>query len=114
MTGTNEWSSKSTGTTRNARVVLKDRSLTMKSTRMLMLAAVAALTLGTGAAMAQGLTPSGAEGAYYSQQRQNAPRVQNGWAGPVQSGSSDVGAAGSGQSHIVPFNGDYGDLSNPG
>jgi hypothetical protein len=71
---------------------------------------VTALTLGVGTAMAQ--IPSAAEGAYYSQQRQVAPKVQNGWAGPVQSGSSDIETPRN--SHVLPFDGDYGTLANPG
>ena len=32
----------------------------------------------------------------------------------VQAGSSDVGAAKTGIGHVLPFNGNYGDLANPG
>jgi len=52
----------------------------MYTTKALMLAAVAALTLSAGAAMAQSEVPSGAEGAYMSQQRPAAPKTVNtGW-----------------------------------
>jgi len=88
----------------------------MTNTRTLMLAAVTALTLGTGAAMAQSEVPSGAEGAYLSQQRQAAPKTAgNLWGrieGRVQAGASDIEHAHVG--HALPFNGDYSDLANPG
>jgi hypothetical protein len=86
----------------------------MNTIRNLMLAAVAALTLGAGTAMAQSQVPSSNEGAYFIQQRQTAPRLLNGWAAPVQSGSSDVETPRSGIGHVLPFNRDYGDLANPG
>jgi len=35
-------------------------------------------------------------------------------AARVQAGSSDVGTARSRVGHELPFNGDYGDLANPG
>jgi hypothetical protein len=83
----------------------------MTIARKLMISAATSLALGVGTAMAQ--VPSAAEGAYYSHQA--APRIQNGWAGPVQSGSSDVEPATQWRyGHIVPFNSDYGDLANPG
>jgi hypothetical protein len=82
------------------------------NTKTLMLAAVTALTLGVGTAMAQSEVPGGAEGAYYAQQRQAAPKIVNSWQGQVQSGSSDVGA--SRNSHALPFNGDFGNLASPG
>ena len=83
----------------------------MNTTKTLMLAAVTALSLGVGSAMAQGLTPSSAEGAYFSGQRQAAPKIVN--QGP-QAGSSDVNTARPAIGHVVPFNGDYGDAANPG
>ena len=86
----------------------------MNTTRNLMLAAVAALSLGVGTAMAQSQVPSSNEGAYFTQQRQAAPKIMNGWAGPVQSGSSDVETPRPGIGHVLPFNGNYGDLANPG
>lgn len=60
----------------------------MKTTKTLMLAAVAALTLGVGSAMAQGEMPSAGEAGYFSGQHQAAPQAVNN--GQVQSGSSDV------------------------
>ena len=83
----------------------------MTIVKRLMISAVTTMALGVGTAMAQ--VPSAAEGAYY--EHQAAPKVQNGWAGPVQSGSSDLEPATQwGRGHIVPFNGDYSDLANPG
>jgi len=86
----------------------------MNTTRNLLLAAVAALSLGAGAAMAQSQVPSSNEGAYFPQQHQAAPKILNGWAGPVQSGSSDIETPRSGFGHVLPFNGNYGVLANPG
>src|ERR1700722_4452933 len=56
----------------------------------LMLAAVTALSLGTGAAMAQSEVPSAPEAVYFSGQRQAVPQTINHGSGQVQSGSSDV------------------------
>jgi hypothetical protein len=88
----------------------------MNTSKTLMLAAVTALTLGVGAAMAQSEVPSGAEGAHLSQQRRAAPKTANNlWGrieGRVQAGASDIEHAHVG--HALPFNGDYGDLANPG
>jgi hypothetical protein len=88
----------------------------MNTTRNLLLAAVAALSLGAGAgaAMAQSQVPSSNEGAYFLQQHQAAPKILNGWAGPVQSGSSDIETPRSGFGHVLPFNGNYSVLANPG
>jgi hypothetical protein len=86
----------------------------MNTTRNLLLSAVAVLSLGAGAAMAQSQVPGSNEGAYFMQQHQAAPKLLNGWAGPVQSGSSDVETTGSGVGHVLPFNGDYNVLANPG
>jgi hypothetical protein len=85
------------------------------NTKTLMLAAVAALAIGSGSAMAQSQVPGPGEGAYFSGQRQAAPKIQKGWAGPVQSGSSDVEQMRPGRiDHLVPFDGDYTTLANPG
>jgi hypothetical protein len=62
----------------------------MNITKALMIAAVTALTLGTGAAMAQSEVPSAPEAVYFSGQRHAAPRTINHGSGQVQSGSSDV------------------------
>jgi hypothetical protein len=78
------------------------------NTKTLMLAAVTALSLGAGAAMAQSEVPSAPPMTHVSGQHQAAPLTINIWTGRVQSGSSDVGA------HGVPFNGDYSTLANPG
>ena len=77
----------------------------------LMLAAVTALSLGAGAAMAQSEVPSAPEATYFSGQRQAAPVTINTWSGRVQSGSSDVVRPGA---HSAPFDGDYSTLANPG
>ena len=83
----------------------------MTIVKRLMISAVTTMALGVGTAMAQ--VPGAAEGAYY--EHQAAPKIQNGWAGPVQSGSSDVEPATQWRyGHIVPFHGDYSDLANPG
>jgi hypothetical protein len=55
-----------------------------------MLAAVTALSLGVGTAMAQSQVPSAAEGGYFSGQHEAAPQTTNNGLGQVQSGSSDV------------------------
>jgi hypothetical protein len=83
----------------------------MTNAKTFILAAVAALTIGAGSAMAQSEVP--AQGApYWTPQRQaqalRAAEARN--PSLVQSGSSDVARG----SHAVPFNGDYGDLANPG
>jgi hypothetical protein len=69
-------------------MVLKDRSSTMKTMKTLMLAGVAAMSLGVGAAMAQegGLSVPGA-GFYQTQRPVTTQAPTNGM---VQSGSSDV------------------------
>ena len=84
------------------------------NTRMLMLAAAAALTIGAGTAMAQEggqdyQTP------YWTLARQaDALRIAQGRQNDrVQAGSSDVRTAKSGIGHVLPFNGDFSDLANP-
>jgi hypothetical protein len=62
----------------------------MKTMQTLMLVAATVLSLGAGAARAQGEMPSAAEGAYFSGQHQSAPQTTNTQSGQVQSGSSDV------------------------
>jgi ABC-type sugar transport system substrate-binding protein len=85
----------------------------MNITKTLMLAAVTAVTLGAGAAMAQSEVPSAPAPAYVNAQSPAAPQTVNTWRGRVQSGSSDAGAAHS-VTHFVPFNGDYTTIDNPG
>jgi len=77
-----------------------------------MLAAVTALTLGVGSAMAQSEVPAGAGN--YNGGRQAVPAIVTDWSnqGQAQSGSSDIDAPRN--SHVLPFNGDFGDLANPG
>jgi hypothetical protein len=87
----------------------------MNATKTLMLAAVTALTLSAGAAMAQSQVPSAAAGATLTQQ-QTAPKTANNLWGRiearVQAGASDIEHAHVG--HVLPFNGDYSDLANAG
>jgi len=72
----------------------------MKTMKSLMLAGFAVVSLGVGLANAQGLTPSAAEGAYYSGKGQTPAMNLNRGASvqnsTVQYGSSDQPAA-------VPF-----------
>jgi hypothetical protein len=83
----------------------------MTNAKTLILAAAAALTLGAGSAMAQSEVPSSGT-PYWTLQRQaealRASEARN--LGVVQAGSSDFERG----SHIVPFDGNYGDLANPG
>jgi hypothetical protein len=71
----------------------------MNTMKTLMLAAATVLSIGTGAAMAQGEMPSSAEGAYFSQPHQAAPQTNND-ADRLQSGSSDVAPAHPGATQI--------------
>ena len=82
----------------------------MNTTKTLTLAALTALSLGIGSAMAQegGSMPAEFYGVV------NAPTGSNKVATPrIQAGSSDVNVVRS-RAHVVPFNGDYGDLANSG
>jgi hypothetical protein len=87
----------------------------MKTTKNLALVALTALSLGMGTAMAQ-------EGGqdyptpYWTLARQaDALRVAQARSNArVQAGSSDAGTAKSRIGHALPFNGDFGDLANPG
>jgi hypothetical protein len=116
MTGTKGWSSTPPAPFEWIEWSTTKGVSTMNTTKTLMLAAVTALTLGAGAAMAQSEVPSDTEGAYFAQQRQAAPKTTTNWLGRVESriqaGASDVEHAHVG--HVLPFNGDYGDLANPG
>jgi hypothetical protein len=88
----------------------------MKTTKTFALVALAALSLGMGTVMAQSETPIESGNAYWSVARQaDALRQMEGRAASrVQAGSSDVGTAQSGTSHVLPFNLDYTTLANPG
>jgi len=84
----------------------------MTNAKTLMLAAATALTLGVGTAMAQSEVPSGVAGDYFAGQRQAAPRTAaNPWT-RLQAGASDIKSGHVG--HVVPFNGEYTRLANPG
>jgi hypothetical protein len=79
----------------------------MNTTKIL---ALAALSLGIGSAMAQegGSMPVDFYGVI------NAPTGSPEVATPrIQAGSSDANAVRSG-AHVLPFNGDHGDLANSG
>ncbi len=78
----------------------------MKTKTTIILAAGIFLALGIGGAMAQSEVP--ADAGYGGQQ----PAVKN-VRSQVQSGSSDTDTVRSG-AHAIPFEGDYGDLANPG
>jgi hypothetical protein len=57
--------------------------MTVKTTKTIMLAAVTALSIGAGTAMAQSEVPSGSEAAYLFWQRQAAPKtIKNGSGHP--------------------------------
>ncbi|MGD0434702.1 MAG: hypothetical protein ABSA58_26800 [Acetobacteraceae bacterium] len=83
----------------------------MNTTKTLMLAAVTALTLGVGTAMAQSQVLSNAEVTSVSQQ-QTAPKPASDLWGRIEAGASDIEHAH--VSHVLPFNGDYSDLANAG
>jgi hypothetical protein len=72
----------------------------MKTSKTLILAAVTALTLGVGSAMAQSEGPSMPSAPFVSVQHQAAPKIVNEGAG-----SSDFSA---------PVHFDYSTLANPG
>jgi hypothetical protein len=63
--------------------------MTMNMPKTPMLAALAVLSFGACAAMAQSQVPSSAEGSYFSEQHQAAPLTINNGSGRVQSGSSN-------------------------
>ena len=84
----------------------------MTIAKRLMISAVTSLALGVGTAMAQEggqdyQTP------YWTQARQiDVLRVAQARSNAqVQAGSSDVERSGA---HVLPFNGDFSDLANPG
>ena len=88
----------------------------MTNTKTLMLAAVTALSLGMGTAMAQEGSQGNPGVPYWTLSRQadalHQMEARN--AGRIQAGSSDTGMLKSGMGHVLPFNGDYGDAANPG
>ena len=87
----------------------------MNTAKTLALGALAALSIGIGSAMAQSEGPSMSPEFYrasgVSTQRDEVTIPA---AVPVQSGSSDTDTVRPQNSHALPFNGDYGDLANPG
>jgi hypothetical protein len=84
------------------------------ATKTFMLAVVTALSLGANSAMAQSEVPGGAQRPNDAQQRHAPPQTVTDWSTPgqVQSGSPDMDAPRS--NHVPSFNGDFGDLANPG
>ena len=87
----------------------------MNTTKTLMLAAVTALTIGAGTAMAQeGHDDPGVPYWTLARQAQALRVAQARDNARVQAGSSDVSAAKTGIGHVLPFNANYGDLANPG
>ena len=80
---------------------------TANVTKTLMLAAVSALTIGAGSAMAQSYGPSYL--GYWSSSPKATVQVPPAKA-QVPSGSSDLPR----NTHEVPFNNNYGTLANPG
>ena len=86
----------------------------MDNTKTLALAALAALSLGIGSAMAQSEVPGGATIDYWGAKVVATHQASAPISKKVQAGSSDIGTAKSGIGHFLPFNGDYGDLANPG
>jgi len=112
MTGTKEMVLQNTGTVRGPDGPHQNGVQTMTITKRLILSAVTAMTLGVGTAMAQSEVPA-AGTPYWTLQRQ-IDEFQKAMArnpNQVQSGSSDVERLGA---HVVPLNGDYSDLANPG
>jgi hypothetical protein len=85
---------------------------TMTNAKTLMLAAATALTLGVGTAMAQSEVPSGVAGDYFAGQRQAAPTTAPSPWIRIQAGASDIKSRHVG--HVLPFNGEYTRLANPG
>jgi hypothetical protein len=85
-----------------------------KTINPLILAAFGMLALGVGAAMAQpegGSLPPSFYGVGNAQSWNSQPATAN--TRPVQAGSSDTDATKRLGNHVLPFNGDYGDLANP-
>ena len=79
----------------------------MKTTKSLLFAAVSVLSIGVGTAMAQSeVSASDADILYWKHKTMTVqPRLE--------AGSSDVTGVRS-STHNLPFNGDYGNLGNPG
>ena len=88
----------------------------MKTTKIVALAALAALSLGIGNAMAQEGSQGNPGVPYWTLARQaDALRqVEARNASRVQAGASDVDTMRSGISHVPPFNSNFTTLANPG
>jgi hypothetical protein len=80
----------------------------MKTTTTLILAGRLFMALGVGTAIAQSEISAGAGN--FIDGHQAAPMIIK---SQDQAGSSDADAVRSG-AHVLPFNGDYGNLANPG
>jgi hypothetical protein len=85
----------------------------MTFTKRLVISAVTTLSLGVGTAMAQEGGNGGALAPYWTLQRQADALHRAEARNPnlIQSGSSDQWRSGP---HVLPFNGNYGTLANPG
>jgi hypothetical protein len=85
----------------------------MKAFNPLILAAFGMLAIGAGSAMAQegGSLPPTFYGVGTAQSWNSQPAAET--TRPVQAGSSDPNVAKQLGNHVLPFNGDYGDLANP-
>ena len=86
----------------------------MTTSKTLMLAGVAALSLGVASANAQSLTPSAGQADYFSSHNSGPAKSTDRSAAQIQSGSSDVEMTGSGRSVGTPGHFDYSTLANPG
>jgi hypothetical protein len=87
----------------------------MNTAKTLALGALAALSIGIGSAMAQSEGPSMSVEFYRATDVSTlGHQAAIPAAVPVQSGSSDTDTVRPESRHVLPFNGDYGDLANPG
>ena len=75
----------------------------MQTTKILLLAGLAALSLGGGAVKAQNLTPSFAEAPYQAELKRAAPTTFDRVNGQLQSGSPGLDLTRSGASHGATF-----------
>jgi hypothetical protein len=87
----------------------------MKTATMFALAALSALLLGTGTAMAQeGHDDPGVPYWTLARQADALRQMEARNPGRLQAGSPDTGSTRPRISHVLPFNGDYTTLANPG
>ena len=86
----------------------------MNTSKTLALAALAALSLGIGSAMAQSEVPGGATIDYWGAKAIATRQAQAPVSNKVQAGSSDMDTMRSGIGHELPFNFNFTTLANPG